>query len=95
MRILHTSDWHLGRQFERMPLIDDQRAFVEWLVDTVREDRIDLVAIAGDVYDRSVPPEDAVELLDLAIGCQSLPDVSRFTRATVPTESRSTEKATA
>lgn len=67
MRILHTSDWHLGRQFERMPLIDDQRAFVEWVVDTVREDAIDLVAIAGDVYDRSVPPEDAVELLDLAI----------------------------
>jgi exonuclease SbcD len=67
MRILHTSDWHLGRQFERMPLIDDQRAFVEWLVATVREDRIDLVAIAGDVYDRSVPPEDAVELLDVAI----------------------------
>ena len=67
MRILHTSDWHLGRQFERMPLIDDQRAFVEWLVGTVRSDRIDLVAIAGDVYDRSVPPEDAVELLDTAI----------------------------
>ncbi|MFM7270347.1 MAG: exonuclease SbcCD subunit D [Actinomycetes bacterium] len=67
MRILHTSDWHLGRQFERMPLIDDQRAFVEWLVDTVRTDRIDMVAIAGDVYDRSVPPEDAVELLDTAI----------------------------
>jgi exonuclease SbcD len=67
MRILHTSDWHLGRQFERMPLIDDQRAFVEWLVETVRKDRIDLVAIAGDVYDRSVPPEDAVELLDTAI----------------------------
>lgn len=67
MRILHTSDWHLGRQFERMPLIDDQRAFVEWLVDTVRADDIDLVAIAGDVYDRSVPPEDAIELLDHAI----------------------------
>jgi len=64
LRILHTSDWHIGRRFERESLEDDQRAFLAWLAAVVDEERVDLVLVAGDVYDRSQPAEDAVALLD-------------------------------
>ena len=64
MRILHTSDWHIGRRFEREPLEHDQRAFLCWLAGLVEELVVDLVVVAGDVYDRSMPGEDAVSLLD-------------------------------
>ena len=64
MRILHTSDWHIGRRFERESLEEDQRAFLAWLAEVVAEERVDLVLVAGDVYDRSQPAEDAVALLD-------------------------------
>jgi exonuclease SbcD len=64
MRIIHTSDWHIGRRFERESLEDDQRAFLTWLAGLVAEERVDLVVVAGDVYDRSLPAEDAVALLD-------------------------------
>ncbi|HVC14919.1 MAG TPA: exonuclease SbcCD subunit D [Acidimicrobiales bacterium] len=64
MRLLHTSDWHIGRRFEREPLDDDQRAFLSWLSTQVEELGVDLVVVAGDVYDRSLPAEEAVALLD-------------------------------
>lgn len=62
MRILHTSDWHLGRSFGEHRLLDEQACFLDWLVDVVRAESVDLVVVAGDLYDRSVPPADAVEL---------------------------------
>jgi DNA repair protein SbcD/Mre11 len=64
VRILHTSDWHIGRRFEREPLEEDQRAFLCWLAGQVEELGVDLVIVAGDVYDRSLPAEEAVALLD-------------------------------
>ena len=64
MRIIHTSDWHIGRRFERESLEDDQRAFLGWLAGQVVEHGVALVLVAGDVYDRSLPAEDAVALLD-------------------------------
>jgi exonuclease SbcD len=64
MKIIHTSDWHIGRRFERESLEEDQQAFLSWLAGLVSEERIDLVVVAGDVYDRSLPAEDAVGLLD-------------------------------
>jgi exonuclease SbcD len=64
VRIIHTSDWHIGRRFERESLADDQRAFLDWLAGVVGEERVDLVLVAGDIYDRSQPAEDAVALLD-------------------------------
>ncbi|GAA0421941.1 exonuclease SbcCD subunit D [Streptomyces luteireticuli] len=67
MRILHTSDWHLGRSFHRVDLLGAQRAFVEHLVRTAREHSVDAVLVAGDVYDRAVPPLAAVELFDEAL----------------------------
>lgn len=67
MRILHTSDWHLGRNFHRVSLLDAQRAFLDHLTRVVEEHAVDAVVVAGDVYDRAVPPLTAVELFDHAL----------------------------
>ncbi|WP_236238955.1 exonuclease SbcCD subunit D [Streptomyces sp. CC228A] len=67
MRLLHTSDWHLGRSFHRVGLLDAQAAFLDHLVAAVRDHDVDAVAVAGDVYDRAVPPLAAVELFDRAL----------------------------
>ncbi|MDT0316902.1 exonuclease SbcCD subunit D [Streptomyces millisiae] len=67
MRLLHTSDWHLGRSLHRAGLADAQRAFIDHLVATVRTRRVDAVLVAGDVYDRAVPPLSAVRLFDDAL----------------------------
>jgi DNA repair protein SbcD/Mre11 len=64
LRILHTSDWHLGRSFHRVSLLEAQAAFLDHLVATVRTRDVDVVLVAGDVYDRAVPPLPAVELFD-------------------------------
>lgn len=67
MRFLHTSDWHLGRSLHRVSMLDAQSAFLDHLVATVRERDVDAVLVAGDVYDRAVPPLPAVELFDEAL----------------------------
>jgi len=67
MRLLHTSDWHLGRSFHGIGMLDAQRAFIDQLVAFVREESIDVVLIAGDVYDRALPGVDVVGLLDDAL----------------------------
>ena len=67
MRLLHTSDWHLGRSFHGVGMLDAQRAFVDQLVARVRELSVDVVLIAGDVYDRALPGVDVVNLLDEAL----------------------------
>ncbi|MFF7212621.1 exonuclease SbcCD subunit D [Streptomyces sp. NPDC008238] len=67
MRLLHTSDWHLGRSFHRVGLLEAQAAFVDHLVATVRAERVDAVLVAGDVYDRALPSLPAVELFDDAL----------------------------
>ncbi|MFF4249261.1 exonuclease SbcCD subunit D [Streptomyces sp. NPDC001822] len=67
MRILHTSDWHLGRSLHRVSLLDAQAAFVDHLVETVRQRSVEAVVVAGDVYDRAVPPLTAVQLFDDAL----------------------------
>ncbi|MBA2952681.1 exonuclease subunit SbcD [Nocardioides sp. MAH-18] len=64
MRILHTSDWHLGRSFHREGMLGHQAAYVDHLLEVVERERVDLVAVAGDVYDRALPHVDAVRLAD-------------------------------
>lgn len=64
MRLLHTADWHIGRQFHHQSLLEDQRHVLQQIVDLVRERQVDVVLVAGDIYDRSVPPAAAVALLD-------------------------------
>jgi exonuclease SbcD len=67
MRFLHTSDWHLGRSLHRADLRAAQAAFLDHLVAAVRSERVDAVLVAGDVYDRAIPPVDAVELYEDAL----------------------------
>ena len=67
MRLLHTSDWHLGRAFHRVSMLGAQAEFIDRLVTTVREREVDAVVVSGDVYDRAVPPLAAVELFDDAL----------------------------
>ena len=62
MRILHTSDWHLGRSFHGEDMLGHQAAYVDHLLAVVASERVDLVVVAGDVYDRALPPVDAVRL---------------------------------
>ena len=64
MRFIHTSDWHIGRQFHNQSLLDDQRHVLDQLLAHVATQAVDALVIAGDIYDRSVPPAAAVELLD-------------------------------
>lgn len=62
MRILHTSDWHLGRSFHREGMLTHQGVFVDHLLEVVERERVDLVVVAGDIYDRALPQVDAVRL---------------------------------
>src|SRR6478672_11798078 len=64
MRILHTSDWHLGRSFHREGMLTHQAAYVDHLLEVVDAERVDLVVVAGDVYDRALPHVDAIRLAD-------------------------------
>jgi len=63
MRFIHTADWHLGRIFHGMHLTDDQAYLLENLELLLKEEEPDAYIISGDIYDRSVPPPEAVELL--------------------------------
>ncbi|EGT3615771.1 exonuclease SbcCD subunit D [Clostridium perfringens] len=62
MRILHTADWHLGKNLEGLSRMDEQEKFLEDFVQIVRDNNIDLVVIAGDVYDSSNPPARAEKM---------------------------------
>lgn len=64
MRFIHTADWHLGRLFHGMHMTEDQRFTLEGLLELAADRRADAVVVAGDVFDRAVPPTEAVDLLD-------------------------------
>ncbi|WP_252107035.1 MULTISPECIES: exonuclease SbcCD subunit D [unclassified Halomonas] len=64
MRLLHTADWHLGRLFHNVSLLDDQRFVLDQLIEIVDRDGVDAVLVAGDIFDRAIPPAGAVTLLD-------------------------------
>ncbi|MEO5983683.1 MAG: exonuclease SbcCD subunit D [Pedococcus sp.] len=63
MRLLHTSDWHLGRSFHQVGLLDAQAQYLDHLVETVRSESVEAVLVSGDVYDRAMPAPDTVQLL--------------------------------
>jgi exonuclease SbcD len=64
MKFIHTSDWHIGRQFHNVSLLEDQRHVLAQLLRYIEEEAVDAVVIAGDIYDRAIPPATAVDLLD-------------------------------
>ena len=64
MRLLHTSDWHLGRLFHGASLLGEQAAALERIAELAAEAEVDAVLIAGDLYDRAIPPSEAVQLFN-------------------------------
>lgn len=64
MRLLHTADWHLGKTLKGAPLIDDQSFILDQILGIIDERKPDALLLAGDVYDRAVPPAEAVNLFD-------------------------------
>ncbi|MDX8046180.1 exonuclease SbcCD subunit D [Gracilibacillus sp. S3-1-1] len=64
MKILHTADWHLGKIVHGLHMTEDQRVILDHLIDKIKEEQPDVIIIAGDLYDRAVPPREAVEVLN-------------------------------
>jgi exonuclease SbcD len=64
MRLLHTSDWHIGRSLHGTDLLAEQEAVLSGLAEVVAGQSVDVVVVAGDVYDRAVPSADATGVLD-------------------------------
>ena len=64
MRLLHTSDWHLGRSLLGLSLLEDQAAFCEQFIELTHDFRPDLVVLLGDLFERPTPSEEALHLLD-------------------------------
>lgn len=64
MKIIHTGDWHIGKVVNEISMIEDQRYILDKLIKILIEEKPNVIVISGDLYDRSVPPAVAVELLD-------------------------------
>ncbi len=62
MRLLHTSDWHLGQNFMGKSRQDEHKFFLSWLIKTIKEKQIDVLIVAGDIFDTGTPPNYALEL---------------------------------
>jgi DNA repair protein SbcD/Mre11 len=71
MKFIHTADWHLGKVVYQRSMIEDQRFILDKLLEYMKAEEIKVLVIAGDIYDRSIPPAEAVnclnEFLDKAI----------------------------
>lgn len=62
MRILHTSDWHLGQRLHHRDRLDEQTAALDWLLETIERERVDCLIVAGDIFDTHSPPNAARKL---------------------------------
>lgn len=62
MKILHTSDWHLGQNFMGKSRIEEHEAFLSWLLKTINEKQIEVLLVSGDIFDTGTPPNYALEL---------------------------------
>ncbi len=67
MRILHTADWHIGETLYGQDLLDDQKLALGHIIEIAKQRKVDAIVIAGDLYDRGNPAEDAVQILDEAL----------------------------
>jgi len=62
LRVLHTSDWHLGHRLHDVPRLYEQKRFLQWLLETIDDERIDALLIAGDVFDTANPPSAVLRM---------------------------------
>lgn len=67
MKFLHTADWHLGKVVNGVSMLVEQQYILKQIAQIAKEEQVDGIIIAGDLYDRSVPPADAVTLLNDAL----------------------------
>lgn len=76
MRIIHTSDWHLGQHFFTKSQAAEHQAFLHWLIKQIEENQVDALIVAGDIFDTGSPPSYARELYNCFVvelqptGCQ-------------------------
>ncbi|MBB1078798.1 exonuclease SbcCD subunit D [Limosilactobacillus sp. STM2_1] len=64
MRFLHTADWHIGKTLNNFSLLEDQQAMFKQIEQVAKENKVDAIVVAGDLYDRSIPNEAAVKTLN-------------------------------
>ncbi len=64
MKIVHLADLHLGKILQEQSLIEDQEYMLKEIINIIKAEKVQVLLISGDVYDRSVPPTEAVNLLD-------------------------------
>lgn len=62
MRILHTSDWHLGQNFMGKSREEEHSSFLSWLIEIIKNQNINLLLVSGDIFDTGTPPNYALEL---------------------------------
>ncbi len=62
MRILHTADWHIGQRLHERQRINEHKDFLNWLLDTIQEKRIELLLVSGDIFDTALPSAEATNL---------------------------------
>ena len=62
MRILHTSDWHIGHRFYERSQIEEHRQFLDWLLAKIKEQKVDVLLVAGDIFDTAMPSSEATTL---------------------------------
>ncbi|MCD4810422.1 MAG: exonuclease subunit SbcD, partial [Methanosarcinales archaeon] len=62
MRILHTSDWHIGKKIYGEDRLDEYARFLDWLLETIIDRNVDVLLVSGDVFDSSMPPARATDL---------------------------------
>ena len=67
MKIIHSGDWHLGKIVNEFSMLEDQKHILSQLIKLIEDEKPDALIIAGDLYDRSIPPVEAVELLDITL----------------------------
>lgn len=91
MRLLHLSDLHLGKRVCEFSMLDDQRYILEQILSLLDSSPVDAVLLAGDLYDKPVPPAEAVRLLDWFLTALSARRLPVFAAATTipPSGSRS------
>lgn len=78
MKIIHLSDLHIGKRVNEFPMIEDQRYILDRIIEIIRDEKPKAVLIAGDVYDKPVPPAEAVQLFDDFISCLAGMDIELF-----------------
>ncbi len=64
MKFIHTGDWHIGKIVNEFSMLEEQKYLLEQLLAVVEKEKPDALVLAGDIYDRSIPPVEAVELVD-------------------------------